>query len=303
MIHALRPAALSAFLSFGLAAAAVADPVTVETARGPVTLPAVPERVIVFDMAALDTLDALGVVPVGVTDNTYLPALAHVREHAEPVGTLFEPNMEAVAALGPDLIIIGGRSAAQYDALSRIAPVIDMTIDAKDGLVPAARERILAYGEIFGKVPEATELATVLDGAVAKARAAVADKGKALVVLTNGTRMSVFGPGSRFGWVHGDLDLPAATATVDEGSHGEGVSAEFIRQANPDWLIVVDRAAAVGQAGDSARQTLDNPLVGSTTAWQKQQIVYLDPTSTYIANGGARALTGLLGQITEAFAK
>lgn len=296
----ILPIALIASLAaFG--APALADPVTIDTARGPVTLAETPERVVVFDMAALDTIDALGVVPVGVTDNTYLPYLTHLKGQAAPVGTLFEPDIEAVAALAPDLIIIGGRSAAQYDALARIAPVIDMTIDGAGQLTRDARARIAAYGALFDKPAEAEALTARLDTALNDARAAVAGKGNALVLLTNGPKMSAFGPGSRFGWVHGELGLPAAASTSYQGSHGEGISHEFIQSTNPGWLIVIDRAAAIGQAGDSARQTLDNPLVATTTAWTQQQIVYLDPTSIYIANGGARSLTGLLGQIADAF--
>lgn len=295
----LRIALIAALAAFG--APALADPVTIDTARGPVTLAETPDRVVVFDMAALDTIDALGVVPVGVTDNTYLPYLAHLKGQAAPAGTLFEPDMEAVAALAPDLIILGGRSAAQYDALARIAPVIDMTIDGAGRLTADARARIAAYGTLFDKPAEAAALTARLDTALAEARAAVEGKGNALVLLTNGPKMSAFGPGSRFGWVHGELGLPAAASTSYQGSHGEGVSHEFIQSTNPDWLIVIDRAAAIGQASDSARQTLDNPLVATTTAWKRQQIVYLDPVSIYIANGGARSLTGLLDQIADAF--
>lgn len=282
------------------AAVAVAEPVTIETARGPVALER-PERVVVFDIAALDTLDALGVTPVGATDQFYLPVLDHLKGKLEPVGTLFEPDFEAVAALEPDLIIIGGRSATQYDALAAIAPTIDMTIDGAHALTEEARDRILAYGTLFEKKAEADALAGQLGTAVEAARAAVADKGNGLVILTNGTKMSAFGPGSRFGWIHTELGLPATVVTSYEGSHGESVSFEFIQKANPDWLVVIDRAAAVGATGESARQTLDNPLVAETTAWKDQNLVFLDPTSIYIANGGARALTGLLGQITEAF--
>ncbi len=293
-------AVLCACLLFAQPALAAA--VTIETARGPFEAEQ-PARVVVFDIAALDTLDALGVEPVGAPDSLYLPSLDHMKGKVEPVGTLFEPNFEAVAALDPDLIIVGGRSAAQFDALSAIAPTIDMTIAGAPALISDARSRLIAYGSLFGKEAEAQGLAATLDAKVEAAKAAVADKGKGLTLLTNGPKMSAFGPGSRFGWVHSELGLPAAVATNYEGSHGEGVSFEFVQKANPDWLIVVDRAAAVGQEGESARQTLDNPLVAETTAWKKNQLVFLDPTSIYIANGGIRSLSGLLDQITTAFGK
>lgn len=296
----MKPFLLAAVLALpAFATPALADPVTIETARGAVEIEQ-PERIVAFDVSAIDTMHALGVDPVGVPDNLYFPWLDALEESATPVGTLFEPDFEAVAALEPDLIIIGGRSSAQYDALSAIAPTIDMTI-AADSLVAGARDRVEAYGRLFGKEDAAAELAAGLDKAVADAKAAVAGKGTGLVLLTNGTKMSAFGPGSRFGWVHTELGLPAAVTTTYEGSHGEGVSFEFVQKANPDWIVVIDRAAAVGQDGASARETLDNPLVHETTAWKGDHLVFLDPASMYIATGGVRSLTGLLGQITEAF--
>ncbi len=297
----MKPLLLAVALALpGLALPAFAEPVTIETARGPVALER-PERVVVFDVSAIDTIQALGVDPVGVPDNLYFPWLDALKASAAPVGTLFEPDFEAVAALEPDLIVIGGRSSTQYDALAAIAPTIDMTISGADSLTAEARARIEAYGTLFGKEDAAAELAGGLDRGLADARAAVADKGTGLVLLTNGTKMSAFGPGSRFGWLHTELGLPAAVETSYEGSHGEGVSFEFVQKANPDWIVVIDRAAAVGQDGASARETLDNPLVHETTAWREDQLVFLDPASMYIANGGVRALTGLLGQIAEAF--
>ena len=66
--HVLRRiGALSlACLLFSAALPALAQPVTIETATGPVELEAAPETVAVYDMAALDTLDALG-VPVAAS--------------------------------------------------------------------------------------------------------------------------------------------------------------------------------------------------------------------------------------------
>ncbi|KJZ30388.1 hypothetical protein TW83_14855, partial [Paracoccus sp. S4493] len=49
--------------------------VTVDTAQGPVTLQDNPDSVAVYDMAALDTITALGVTPTGSIDNILVPAL------------------------------------------------------------------------------------------------------------------------------------------------------------------------------------------------------------------------------------
>ncbi len=283
-----------------LAGAAAADPVTIETARGPVEVER-PQRVVVFDIAALDTIDALGIVPVGVPTPLYVSYLAHLEDAAAPVGTLFEPDFEAVAALEPDLIVAGGRSSAQVAALEKIAPTIDMTIEWEGSLAESAKARLDAYGRLFGKEAEAADLAAGLDETLAGARAAAAGKGDALILMTDGPKVSAFGPGSRFGWLHEDLGLPAAVEDVEAATHGEAISFEFVQKADPDWLIIVDRAAAIGETAEAARQTLDNPLVAGTRAWQADQLAFLDAPSIYIASGGIRSLTGLLDQVADAF--
>ena len=282
------------------AAPALAQTVTVETARGPADVPQSPERVVAYDIAAIDTLDALGVALVGVPDRVYVDYLEDVAAEAEVAGTLFEPDFETVNVLQPDLVIVGGRSSEQLDPLSQLAPTVDMTIPG-DALVETALARLDAYGKIFGKEGEADQLANEFEGKLDRARAAVEGKGTGLIVMTNGPKVSAYGAGSRFGWIHQSLGLPQAVEDVEAASHGEAISFEFIRDANPDWLIVIDRAAAIGDEGDRAQQTLDNALVAETTAWQNDQVVYLNAAEAYIAGGGIQALSNALDRITESF--
>lgn len=291
-------------LAFGLALAtpalappALATDVTIATARGDVAL-APPARLAVFDIAALDTIAALGVSPAGVPDKLYVDYLAQGTTGAAPVGTIFEPNLEALASLGPDLIVIGSRSSTQMEALSPLAPTIDMTIGAD--LLADARARLLAYGTLFGKPDTAAELAAALDARLAAVQAAAAGRGRALILMTNGPKIAAYGKGSRFGWLHAALDIPEAHENLNPETHGDAVSFEFIAETNPDWLIVVDRGAAIGE-GSSARATLDNPLVNGTTAAQQGQIIYLNPTPLYVAGGGYTSVMGTLDELLAAF--
>ncbi|UDF32523.1 UNVERIFIED_ORG: siderophore ABC transporter substrate-binding protein (plasmid) [Roseateles sp. XES5] len=284
-----------------LASCATAEAVEIETARGKVDIAATPKTVAVYDIAAVDTLDRLGVKLDGLPSKLYVPELSGLLDVAEPVGDIFEPDLEALNALAPDLVIIGGRSSPRLDAVSKVAPSIDMTMDGDD-LLLQARQRLDAYGALFGREAEAKAVQAELDRSVEAARSAVAGKGKALIVMTNGPKISVYGPGSRFGWVHKALDLPAAVPDVAAASHGEAVSFEFIRAANPDWLLVLDRAAAIGSGEQNAKATLDNELVAQTAAWQKGQVIYLPSADFYIAAGGIQSTHRVLQKITEAFA-
>lgn len=291
--------ALLALILFS-ATTAPATELEISTAAGARNV-AVPVRTVaVFDIAAVDTLDRLGVTMAGLPGNLYLPELAGLKEKSTPVGDIFEPDLEALSALAPDLIILGGRSSTKVDAAAQVARTIDMTMDGDD-LLEQARARIETYGKLFARETAAAEARAELDKAADAARAAVAGKGKALIVMTNGPKISAYGPGSRFGWLHRSLSLPAAIEDVEAATHGEAVSFEFIRKANPDWLIVLDRAAAIGSGEQNAKVTLENELVAATTAWQKGQVVYLPSGDFYIAAGGAQAMVRVFGAITKAF--
>jgi len=87
---------------------------------------------------------------------------------------------------------------------------------------------------------------------------------------------------------------------LQKANHGEAVSFEFIRDANPDILLVIDRMAAIGQEGEGAQATLDNALVHETTAWKTGQVVFLSSAPIYIAGGGIQSMNLTLDEINAA---
>ncbi|ASM75194.1 MULTISPECIES: siderophore ABC transporter substrate-binding protein [Roseobacteraceae] len=283
------------FLMFLLSVPANAETVAVETFAGRIVAPVLPDRIAVFDLAALDSLTALGVQPFGLISRVYLPYLEDAAVGTVPVGSLFEPDFEAVFAMSPDLIIAGGRSSEQVPELARIAPTLDMTIwgnTVEEGLA-----RLAAYGQIFDKQAEAESLITDFNNKLSKVRAAVSGSGRALIVMTNGPKISAYGAGGRFGWLHDALELPEAVESVEKATHGEAISFEFIREANPDILFVIDRIAAIGQDSESASATLDNVLVHETTAWKTGQVIHLSAGPIYLAGGGIQSMTLTLDEI------
>ena len=100
-----------------------------------------PQRIAILDMASLDILDNLGlgdrVVGTASTSLDYLLSYAE-NENISNLGTIKEADMEAVMACEPDVIFIGGRLSASYDALSEIAPVVYLSTDTEIGAGPEA---------------------------------------------------------------------------------------------------------------------------------------------------------------------
>ena len=282
------------------ASAAASQTVTVQTARGEATVPLNPERIAVYDLGMIDTLHKLG-VPIGAAvDQSRLDYVQAAIADAQKVGTLFEPNYEALHAYQPPLIIIGSRGAKAFDELSKLAPTIEMTADTQN-MRESAKARIDAFGLIFSKQAEAEALKAEIDAAFEAAKTAAQGKGNGLVIIVNGGKMSAFGPASRLGgWLHHDIGIPPVDDSIKEGSHGQPISFEYIKQHNPDWLFVLDRSAAIGEEGQAAQDVLNNPLVAETTAWQKGQVVYLQ-AGTYLAAGGAQQLLDATAQVKSAF--
>lgn len=277
-----------------------ATEITVTHAQGETQVPVNPETVITFDMASLDTLDALGIDAAGVPKSN-LPSYLeqYAGDDTIDVGTLFEPDYEAVNAAEPDLIIVANRSAEALPELSKIAPTIDLTLDWEDYLA-SFRGNVETLGEIFSVESEADAALAELDDKIAETKVSAAEAGNALILLTSGGELTAFGPGSRFGWLHDELGVTPAIQDVEAATHGDPVSNEFVLQTNPELLFVVDRDAATGEGTQTAEQILDNEVVGQTTAVREGRVTYLDPEPWYIVMSGLTAVDLMIDQVQGA---
>lgn len=297
----------AALLACSPAVFAAADTATREIvhAQGTTAVPVHPQRVVILSPATLDIADALGVKVIGVPKTSaHYPAHLAKYNGAEyfDAGTLFEPNYEALSNARPDLILAGARAHDAYGKLSEIAPTLSLDIDPKH-FVQSLTERTEQLGVIFDKQEKAKEVLAAFNAQIADLRKASTHAGSAMMLMVNGGKISAHSPGSRFGFVYDVLGFKPATTFPESGKHGNAVSPEFIMEANPDWLFVLDRDSAIGsKQGVSAQQVLDNALVRKTTAWKKQQVIYLDSGALYIA-GGLQSYSQLMTQVAQVLDK
>ncbi|WP_375624222.1 MULTISPECIES: siderophore ABC transporter substrate-binding protein [unclassified Bartonella] len=278
--------------------------VTINHVSGSTEVSTSPKKVIVFDLASLDNMNRLGIeAVVGVPEGkkpAYLQQFDD--EKYEKIGTLFEPNYEKIAVLQPDLIIISSRTQAKYNDLSKIAPTIDLTVGNQNSLEDIERN-VSILGKIFGKEKEAEEQIAKLKENLAEVRKKTHGRGTGLILMTSGGKISALGPQSRFDIFHSTFGITPATDKLTVQKHGQLISPEFIFETNPDWLLVIDRDAAIGREGQSAAQLLDNDLVKRTTAGKRNQIIYLDSWSWYGVSGGLTGLNETAQQLNQAFTK
>lgn len=300
MTHMLAKVALTCLVV--LSPTLHAKEIAIRHAQGETHLPVTPKVVATLDIASLDTLSTIGVDVAGVPTMPYPPYLAQFSgTRYRKVGSLFEPDYEALNALAPDLIIVGGRSAPKYAQVAKLGPTIDLSPDLQHR-VDSAIAHAETLGQIFGKQAEVTSRVSRLRQSIATLRIRTAKMGTGLLVMTSGGRLEALGPGSWFGTLYNDFGVQPATRKLDNGPHGQVVSSEFILQIDPDWLFVVDRDAAIGQTGASARQLLDNELVRQTRAWKAGHVVYLDPVTWYIVGDGLTALQTMVDEVFMATA-
>src|SRR5690554_750506 len=282
-----------------------AELLTIDHAQGQTQVHMLPKTVAVLDWSTLDTMTALGVEAQGIPRSNILPPMLDQYADARfvRIGSLFEPDYEALQNLKPDLIILGRRAGAQYQEVSKYGPTLDLTPDPKDMLGSVVRNTEI-LGQIFDRQQKAAELTEKLKTSVSQLQKLSAEQGTGLTLLTSGGKMSAFGIGTRFGMIHDVFGVTPAVADLKIGRHGQSVSYEFLLEANPDWLFVMDRDAAIGRDGIAAQDMMDNELVQATEAGAKGQIVYLEPVSWYLLdNSGLRVMQKNVDRLLDVFSE
>lgn len=297
-------AGLGVVLTMGWSAAQAAN-VTVKDNTGEVSLPVKPQTVLVYDLGALDIIQTLGGAVHGVPNQALPPLLAGYKDTAKypQIGSLFEPDYEKIKALKPDLIIAGNRTLPKIDELKKFAPVLDVTIGDGDQLTHIYRN-IRAIAAVYGMPEKGEAEIKAIESEIAAVKAKAKQQGPALMLMTNGGKMSVYGPGSRFDMLYTVFGVQPIKDKIEVSKHGQAVSFEYLLKTNPDWLLVLDRDAAIGREGASAQKLLDNKLVHATKAWRNQHVVYLNAANWYLlSNAGPGALRENLKQLSDAFGK
>ena len=304
---------LAALMLLGMATAALAEaaPETVtitslNAEREPVELevPYDPQRIAILDMPSLDILDRLGlgdrVVGSATTTLEYLQAYVPGDTIAN-LGTIKEADLEAVMACEPDVIFIGGRLSASYDALSEIAPVVFLSTDTEIGVVESVRNNATTIASMFGLEAQVDELMAGFDARI-EALAAFAEGKNAIVGLCTSGSFNILGSDGRCSIISVEIGFDNLGDGDVTATHGNESSFELVVELDPDYMFVLDRDAAIGTDGAQlAKEIVENELVMDTDVYKDGHIVYLaNPTVWYTAEGGITALDIMLSDLEGA---
>jgi len=304
---------LFSVLGTALAIASPAEAFELQHAQGTLTLAQAPQRVVSYELAHLDTLNTLGIPVAGVPKSVYSGALSKYSQ-AAVVGTLFEPDYDQLKGVKPDLIIAGGRSASAIPKLREVAPTVSFTSDPSSFL-ESVRVSSLAIGRAWGKEAQAQAALNDIQKNVDTLHGLNRGKKGALLFVVR-DNVIAHAPGERFGYVH-ELSglapvLPArqaaASAARPEPGSPEARAAaaerakavQAVAQADPDWLIVLDRGA-INDGEKTAADTLArHPQISRTTAFREGRVHYVDPNGWYVIGGGLTNLKTITEQMITA---
>jgi iron complex transport system substrate-binding protein len=274
--------------------------VTITHEYGEVTLEKSPEKVVVFDFGVLDVLDTFGVEVAGLPQAVVPKSLEkYAGTEYTNVGSLKEPDFEAIHHLEPDVIFISGRQAELYDQFAEIAPTVFVDVDYAN-YIPSLEKNFNLLADIFEKEDVLSSKMKELKASIDELnKEASASDSKALILLANEGKVSAYGPASRYGFVHDVFGFKAVDENIEVSQHGQSITFEYILEKNPDVIFVIDRSAAVGgEVG--AKETIENELVKKTNAFKNGKIIYLDPVNWYVAGNGIQSTQDMVEEIKAA---
>ena len=272
------------------------------------------ENVAVTDNRSFEILNDWGVEFSAAPLKLVPPTLRDVinKDSVEfDLGNHKEPNLESLVAADPDVVINGQRFQRYQEDIQKLlgedVPVLDFEPREGKDLAEELIRHTEALGKVFGHEDDAAQLIADFEAAVERAKAAYDPSQKVMAVNTSGGEIGYIAPGKGrfFGPIFELVGLTPAleVANASDDHEGDDISVEAIAQANPDWILILDRDGAVAFDKEGyvpgEKLVTENAALGGTTANQKKQVV-VAPADTY-TNENIITYTEVLNAMAEAF--
>ncbi|MFN8223823.1 MAG: ABC transporter substrate-binding protein [Gaiellales bacterium] len=226
--------------------ATTAFPVTIATPDGPVTIKSKPRRIVSLSPVATESLFAVGAGAqvVAVDDQSDYP-----REAPRTSLSGFTPNVEAIAAYRPDLVVISYDTKGLSKALQGLGiPVVHH--DAPKNL-KGAYQQLRQLGRVTGHDVEADRVVTTMRSKIARILKASRARAAGLSVYHE------LSPGfysvtskTFIGQVYAQFGLANIADAADKDGFGyPQLSSEYIVKASPDLIVLADSVCCGVTAG------------------------------------------------------
>lgn len=266
----------------GAAPSPAAFPVTVTDSNDKqLIFESAPERIVALAPSFVEILFAVGAgdAVVAVDENTDFPPEASDRTKLSG----FEPSMEAIAALEPDLVVILFDPGGLEEALEGLD--IPVLLLASPQSVEGVFDQIELLGRATGRLQEAKALIADMQDGIDAITSKLADvqEGPRVFHEVDSTYFSA-GPGSFVGDLYSILR--AENIAEAAGEAYPQMSAEAIIEADPEVIILADEFA-----GESPDTVKTRPGWGNVSAVHNDRIYTVDPS--LISQPGPRLVEAL----------
>ncbi|NOU67715.1 ABC transporter substrate-binding protein [Paenibacillus sp. LMG 31461] len=277
---------------------------TIKHAMGTVTLKKKPERIVVLFNGMTDIITDLGVKPVGSVESweekPWYNFLRSKMEGVKDLGEENQPNVEAIVALKPDLII-GQKTRHEkiYPQLESIAPTIIMEelFDWKANLKMAA--------DALNKEQEGAKILADWDKSVAEFKQKAGDKlAKSEVSIIRFERdgSARFYSTGFAGTIFKELGLPRPKAQIVEGKAVVNIaSKEQMSQLDGDYIFDITRLNVNEPTVEKALNDWTSHPLWKNLKGVKNGKYYKVDTITWNLSGGSMAAKAMLADLYKYF--
>lgn len=273
----------------------------IEHAMGKTTIKGVPQRVVILTNEGTEALLALGMKPVGAVNSwTGDPWYEHITKDMEgvtPVGEESQVNLEAIAALKPDLILGNKmRQEKVYQQLSAIAPTV-----FSETLRGQWKDNFQLYAKALNLEEKGNEVLGAFDTRIADLKQKFADKlsMKVSIVRFMPGVIRLYQKDSFSGIIFNDIGF-ARTAAEDKDAFTEEITRERIPDMDGDILFYFTYEKGDGQATKQQDEILNDQLFQNLSV-AKAGNVYEVSDTIWNTAGGVIAANLLLDDIDKFF--
>ncbi len=270
----------------------------IQHAMGETVVSEHPKRIVVLTNEGTDMLIALGIKPVGAVKSwqgdPFYDYIDEKLKSVTVVGDEFQPNLEQIVALKPDLIIGSKvRQEQVYQKLAAIAPTV-----FSETLGVTWKDNLKLYAQALNKEDKAVELLTAWDHRVAdlKEKLGKHPPTVSLVRFLPGT-VKIYYQKSFPGQIVAEVGLPRPELQQKE-SFADEIGLESIQNVEADYLFYFTYNQGDNKGSKIQNQWLSHPLWAKLKVVQNKNI-YEVSDAEWTSSSGILAANQVLDDLSE----
>lgn len=277
---------------------------TVEHAMGTTTLDKTPKKVVILTNEGTEALLALGVTPVGAvqswTGDPWYDHIANEMKDVQVVGVESQVNVEAIAALQPDLII-GNKMRQEdiYEQLKAIAP----TVFAED-LRGNWKNNFELYAKAVNKEEKGKEVLAAYDQRIEDLKEKLGDKVNTEVSMVRfmAGDVRIYHKDSFSGVILEQIGMARPESQDKEDFAEKGVTKERIPAMDGDILFYFTYDEGDGKATEVEKEWIEDPLFQNLEVAKKGEVHKVNDAIWNTA-GGVKAANMMLDDLEKQLLK